>query len=107
MRKTYGLSTVALHRDGETLFEGDHIRGMPFEAGDTLLVHTKWRDLARLESDRNFVIVTSEYPHEETRPNKVGWASFFFAMALFMVLFTDLRLSIALMSGAIGMVISY
>ena len=48
MRKTYGLSTVALHRDGKTLFEGDNIRDMPFEAGDTLLVHTKWRDLARL-----------------------------------------------------------
>jgi di/tricarboxylate transporter len=106
MRKTYGLSTVALHRDGKTLFEGDNIRDMPFEAGDTLLVHTKWRDLARLESDRDFVIVTTEYPKEETRPNKVGWASFFFGMALFMVLFTDLRLSIALMSGAIGMILS-
>ena len=106
MRKTYGLSTVALHRDGVTLFEGDHIRDMPFEAGDTLLVHTKWRDLAHLESDRNFVIVTTEYPREETRPNKVGWATFFFGLALFMVLFTDLRLSIALMTGAIGMVLS-
>ncbi len=106
MRKTYGLSTVALHRDGVTLFEGDHIRNMPFEVGDTLLVHTKWRDLAHLESDRNFVIVTTEYPREETRPNKVGWASFFFGLALFMVLFTDLRLSAALMTGAIGMVLS-
>ena len=106
MRKTYGLSTVALHRDGVTLFEGDNIRDMPLEAGDTLLVHTKWRDLAHLESDRNFVIVTTEYPREETRPNKVGWATFFFGLALFMVLFTDLRLSAALMSGAIGMVLS-
>ena len=106
MRKTYGLSTVALHRDGKTLFEGDNIRDMPFEAGDTLLVHTKWQDLARLETDRDFVIVTTEYPKEETRPNKVGWASFFFGMALFMVLFTDLRLSIALMTGAIGMILS-
>ena len=106
MRKTYGLSTVALHRDGVTLFEGDNIRDMPLETGDTLLVHTKWKDLAHLESDRNFVIVTTEYPREETRPNKVGWASFFFGLALFMVLFTDLRLSAALMSGAIGMVLS-
>ncbi len=106
LRKTYGLSTVALHRDGETLFEGDHIRNIPFETGDTLLVHTKWKDLAHLESNRNFVIVTTEYPREETRPNKVGWAGLFFGLALFMVLFTDLRLSVALMSGAIGMVLS-
>ncbi len=106
MRKTYGLAMVALHRDGETLVEGENIRDMPFEAGDTILAHTTWRALAHLERDRNFVIVTSEYPREETRPNKVGWASFFFGLALFMVLFTDLRLSIALMTGAIGMVIS-
>jgi len=106
MRKTYGLAMVALHRDGETMVEGEHVREIPLEAGDTILAHTTWRALAHLERDRNFVIVTSEYPREETRPNKVGWASFFFSVALFMVLFTDLRLSVALMTGAIGMVIS-
>jgi di/tricarboxylate transporter len=106
MRKAYGLAMVALHRDGETLVEGSNIRDIPFEAGDTILAHTTWRALAHLERDRNFVIVTSEYPREEIRPNKVGWASFFFGLALFMVLFTDLRLSLALMTGAIGMVIS-
>jgi di/tricarboxylate transporter len=106
MRKAYGLAMVALHRDGETLFEGENIRDMPFETGDTILAHTTWKALAHLERDRNFVIVTSEYPREDTRPNKVGWAVFFFALALSMVLFTDLRLSVALMTGAIGMVIS-
>ncbi len=106
MRKTYGIAMVALHRDGETMMEGDNIRQMPLEAGDTILAHTTWRALGHLERDRNFVIVTSEYPREETRPNKVGWAAFFFSLALLLVLFTDLRLSVALMTGAIGMVIS-
>lgn len=106
MRKTYGIAMVALHRDGETMVEGDNIRQIPFETGDTLLAHTTWRALAHLEKDRNFVIVTADYPREETRPHKVGWAGFFFGLAVFMVLFTDLRLSIALMTGAIGMVIS-
>ncbi len=106
LRKTYGLSMVALHRDGETLEEGDHIRDLPLKAGDTLVVHTTWESLVRLESDRNFVVVTTEYPHEETRPQKVGWAGLFFSIALVMVLFTDIRLSIALLTGAIGMVLS-
>jgi di/tricarboxylate transporter len=106
MRKIYGMAMVALHRGGETLFEGDNIRDIPFETGDTLLVHTTWKALSHLEKDRNFVIVTSEYPREETRPNKVGWASFFLATALSLVLFTDLRLSVALMTGAVGMVLS-
>ena len=106
MRKTYGIAMVALHRDGETLREGDDIRNLPLEAGDTLVVHTSWDALARLQKDKNFVVVTTEFPHEETRPNKVGWAGLFFAIALGMVLFTDLRLSIALLTGAIGMILS-
>ncbi len=106
MRKIYGIAMVALHRNAETHLEGDSIRDMPLEAGDTLLVHTTWKALSHLESDRNFVIVTSEYPREQTRPNKVGWASFFFATALFLVLFTDTRLSVALLTGALGMVLS-
>ncbi len=106
LRKTYGIAMVALHRDGETLQEGDHIRDLPLKAGDTLVVHTTWASLARLETDRNFVVVTTEYPHEETRPQKVGWAGLFFAIALSLVLFTDVRLSVALLTGAIGMVLS-
>jgi len=106
MRKTYGIAMVAMHRNGETMREGDNIRNLPLEAGDTLVVHTSWDALARLQKDKNFVVVTTEFPHEETRPNKVGWAGLFFTIALGMVLFTDLRLSIALLTGAIGMIIS-
>ncbi len=106
LRKTYGLAMVALHREGETLGTGEGIRDLPFQAGDTLVVHTLWNNLDRIVKDKNFVVVTTEYPHEETRPHKVGWAGLFFACALSMVLFTDLKLSVALLTGAIGMVLS-
>ncbi|KPK12758.1 MAG: potassium transporter TrkA [Acidithiobacillales bacterium SG8_45] len=106
MRKTYGIAMVALHRNGKTLQEGDGIRDLPLEAGDTLVVHTPWTSLVRLESDRNFVVVTTEYPHEELRTHKVSYAAFFFVITLGLVLFTDMRLSIALLTGALGMVLS-
>jgi di/tricarboxylate transporter len=106
MRKTYGLAMIGLHRHGETLREGEDIRNLPFEAGDTLIVHTSWDALQRVERDHNFVVVTTEYPHEELRPHKVGWAALFFVIALSMILFTDIRLSVALLTGAIGMVLS-
>ena len=106
MRKTYGIAMVGLHRRGETLREGEDIRNLPLEAGDTLVVHTTWESLARLESNRDFVVVTSEYPHDETRPQKVGYALFFFLVALGLVLFSDLRLSVSLLTGALGMVLS-
>ncbi|MFV1997130.1 MAG: SLC13 family permease [Acidiferrobacterales bacterium] len=107
MRKTYGLALVGLHRNGETLREGDNIRNLPLQAGDTLVVHTPWNVLARIESDRNFIVVTTEYPREEQlRPEKLRWASLFFGIALGLVLFTDLRLSVALLTGATGMILS-
>lgn len=107
MRKTYGLAILALHRGGETIREGDGVRDLPLQAGDTLVGHIMWDSLARLEKDhKNFVVVTTEYPHEETRPHKLGFALFFFAIALSLVLFSDLRLSISLLVGAMGMVLS-
>ena len=107
MRKTYGLAMIGLHRSGETMREGDDIRNMPFQAGDTLVVHTHWNVLERIEDDRNFIVVTTEYPRQEQlRPEKLRWATIFFAIALCLVLFTDLRLSVALLTGAIGMILS-
>ena len=106
MRKTYGIAMVALHRGGETKGEGDNIRTIPFEAGDTLVVHTTWEALARLEKDKDFVIVTTEYPHEDVRPHKVLHAGLFFGLALILVLFSDLRLSVSLLTGAVGMILS-
>lgn len=107
MRKTYGLAILALHRGGETIREGDGVRDLPLQAGDTLVGHIMWDALAHLEKDhKNFLVVTTEYPHEESRPHKLGFAIFFFAIALSLVLFSDLRLSISLLVGAMGMVLS-
>jgi di/tricarboxylate transporter len=107
LRKIYGLSLLAIHRGGKTITrEGEGVRNTPLQTGDVLVAHTTWRDLSRLEKDPNFVIITTEYPHEELRPHKVTHALVFFLIAIGLVLFTDLRLSAALFVGALGMVIS-
>ena len=107
LRKVYGLSPIAIHRAGETLSRDDNDFGdIAFQAGDTLVCHTPWEALSRLENDRDFVVVTTEFPHEDLRPQKVGWALLFFALALSLVLFSDLRLSLCLLVGAIGMILS-
>ncbi len=107
MRKTYGLSLLAIHRSGKIITrEGEGVRDTPLQSGDCLVCHTRWMDLARLESNRNFVIVTTEYPHEALRPQKVGFALIFFLLALGLTLFTEIRLSVCLLTGAIGMVLS-
>lgn len=105
MRKKYGISLTALHRGGETLREGDGVRDMPLLSGDALVVHTSWEALAQLEKDKNFVVITTEYPHEELRPHKVKAALVCFGIALGLILFTNTMLSISLMTGAIGMIL--
>ncbi len=104
MRKSYGISVLAIHRDGQTLSEG--LRDTALRSGDTLVCHSNWDALARLEKNKDFVVVTSEYPHEELRPHKVSFALIFFFIALSLILFTDLRLSVSLLVGALGMILA-
>lgn len=112
-RQTFGMSLLAIHRVEETMSHVEtedspavRIGTVPLQAGDTLVVHTPWELLARMKQDRDFVIVTSDFPQEELRPKKVGWALLFFTIAISLVLFTDLRLSLCLLTGAVGMIIT-
>ncbi|MFO8152493.1 SLC13 family permease [Thioalkalivibrio sp.] len=104
MRRTYGLSVLRLQRGEEPIREG--LRDVPLLPTDTLVVHCDWESLARLEDDQDFVVVTSDYPRERLRPSKVPHALFFLVVALSLILFTGLPLSAALMTGALGMILS-
>ncbi|MEO0484771.1 MAG: SLC13 family permease [Pseudomonadota bacterium] len=110
-RKAFGLSLVAIHRVGETLSlveTEDHAQtrvGLePLQAGDTMVCFAKWERLARLDKNPDVVIVTQDFPREELRPQKVSFALLFFGIALGLILFSDVRLSICLLAGACGMI---
>jgi di/tricarboxylate transporter len=104
MRKTYGLNVLAVYRGTGVIRE--NLRKLALRVGDTLVLYSTWEDLAALQKNRDFVLVTTDFPHEELRPHKVAHALAFLALALGLVLFTDLRLLVALMAGAVGMVVS-
>lgn len=103
-RMTYGLSLLSIVRTGTAIT--NKVGAIPFAAGDMLLCHTRWEYLARLEKDRDFVIVTTDYPREHQEPYKLALALGFFALAISMIIFTDILLPVALMTGAVGMIIS-
>lgn len=112
-RITYGMSLLAIHRGEETMSlveTPEHpavvLGTQRLQAGDTLVVHTPWDRLSVQKSNRDFVIVTADFPQEELRPRKMGWALGFFLIALSLILFTDLRLSLALLVGAVGMIVT-
>jgi di/tricarboxylate transporter len=103
VRKTYAISVLAVNR-GEQVFRED-VRQVALRAGDTLVLHSFWRDLAQTAESRDFVVVT-DYPKEEHRPSKIWHAATFFGLAMGLGLFTDIRLSIAMLVGALGMLLS-
>lgn len=104
LRRRFGASLLAIYR-GEEALRSD-LRERILRAGDTLIVHSRWADLQELSEDRNFVVVT-DFPRQEVvREHKVKEAMGFFALALCLILFTPLPVSLCLMAGAIGMVVS-
>ena len=103
LRKTHGISVLAVNR-GDQVFRED-VRQVALSAGDTLVLHSFWRDLAQTAESHDFVVVT-DYPKEEHRPSKIWHAVAFFALAMGLGLFTDIRLSIAMLVGAVGMLLT-
>ncbi|MDX2428232.1 MAG: SLC13 family permease [Xanthomonadales bacterium] len=104
LRKRYGISVLAINRRGHIINED--VREHVLETGDCLVSHSTWRDLSALQADRKFIVAT-DIPKEEQRPQKVGQALFFFGLSISMIIFTDFRLSIALLVGALGMILTH
>lgn len=106
LRSQMGVSTLAIIRSDGTHREGEDVRSIEFEAGDTVIAYTDWESLNNIHMVRNYVVVTTDYPQDEVRAHKALNAFIFLVVALSLVLFTDLRLSVALLVGALGMIIT-
>ena len=103
LRKRFGISVLAVTR-GDQVFRDD-VRTLSLRAGDTMVLHSNWRDLSLASEDKDLVVVT-DIPKEEQRPGKIWQAVGFFVLAKCLALFTQLDLSVAMMTGAIGMLLT-
>lgn len=102
IRRRYGMRILSVYRIDTVIDE--NLSGLELQAGDTMVVHSRWQELIAVSNDNNFAVVT-DFPKEEFRPNKLITAAFVFFLALGLVLFSDLPLALALMTGAVGMVL--
>ena len=102
LRKRFGISLLAINRD-KKVFRSD-IRQLPIRAGDMLVFHSIWTDLAQAGINRDFVVVT-DYPKQEQRPHKLRWAIFLFVTSMLLALTTLLPVPLALMGGAAAMIV--
>ncbi|MCX7041176.1 MAG: SLC13 family permease [Gammaproteobacteria bacterium] len=102
LRKRFGISLLAINRD-KKVFRSD-IRQLPIRAGDMLVFHSIWTDLAQAGINRDFVVVT-DYPKQEQRPHKLRWAIILFVTSMLLALSTLLPVPLALMGGAAAMIV--
>lgn len=103
LRRRYGMNLLAVQRSSGTVRE--QVRDLPLHSGDTLIFHSSWRDLAEQVSNRDFIVIT-DYPKTEERHHKQGYAIFFFGAAFLLALIGHIALPIALMAGAVGMLLT-
>ncbi|KFN43559.1 SLC13 family permease [Arenimonas oryziterrae] len=103
LRKRFGISLLAVNRDKK--IHRQDIRKMPLRAGDMLVFHSIWTDLAQGGENRDFVVIT-DYPKVEQRPHKLWLALGLFVLSMGLALSTLVPISIALMGGAAAMIVT-
>jgi len=102
LRGQQRIHLLAINRDRSVIDENVH--RTPLRAGDMLVMHSLWQDLAAHSSGRDMVVVT-DYPKGEQRPHKFRIAMGIFACTMLIALFSSVPASIALMTGVAGMLI--
>src|SRR5690606_1625122 len=103
LRRSKGLSLLAINRDKKVMREDS--RDVALRAGDMLVLHSIWTELADAAKGKDLVVVT-DYPQREQRPHKLKIALGIFAVSLLLALSSRLPVSIALMTGVAGMLIA-
>ncbi|MEO6102283.1 MAG: SLC13 family permease [Pseudoxanthomonas sp.] len=102
LRKQSGISLLAINRDKKVMLED--VREVALRAGDMLVLHSIWQDLAAADS-RDFVVVT-DYPKGEQRPHKFKIAMTIFAITILIALTSKLPVALTLMTGVAGMLVT-
>ncbi|MFZ5658189.1 MAG: SLC13 family permease [Pseudomonadota bacterium] len=103
LRRKDGLSLLAINRDKQVMRE--NVRDEPLRAGDMLVFHSIWSDLAQAGDTRDLVVVT-DFPKAKQRPHKLRIALVIFTISMLLALSSRLPVSIALMAGVAGMLVA-
>jgi len=106
LKGRYQLNPIALVKGRKAFYSGHtHI---PLEMGDTVLMQGPWEQFHRLKNLPQPRALTFSTPLEGEilRPQKAKLAIFWLALALAQIIFFEVTLSVALMSGALGMILT-
>ncbi len=103
LRKTYGVTPLAVFSGHEMIISD--LTDLTISEGNAFLMHGKWSAFHRLKEQNDFVF-TEPIQGELIREEKAPWAMAWLAISLVMILGFDFQLSISLLVGALGMVLT-
>jgi len=103
LRRNQGIQMLAVHR-GKKVRHRKELRKVTLKPGDTLCAYCRWTALDSLSSEPDFVLITSDFPHDSLRPNKLPYALGFLGISLLLMFFGHMHIALALLIGAIGMI---
>ncbi len=102
-RDRYKVNVLALYRGDQVIHE--NINHLKLLAGDAMLLLGPWKKLAKIRKNLDLVFTEELKGEEERRPEKATPALICLATALILAMVFHVKLSIALFTGAIGMVL--
>ncbi len=103
LQEKYSVTPMAIYRQGEIY--RSHIDELPLQVGDSILIHGTWKKLKMLHEERD-LLFTTPVDVELMRPEKAALAGVWLVLSLTMILVFKIQLSVCLMTGAVGMVIT-
>lgn len=102
-RHNYLVAPLALYREDRIFYS--NLGEQHLHPGDAILMHGSWERFQQFRQKRN-LIFSHTLDHEIFHPQEARAAIACFAIATALVFFTPLKLSVCLMTGAIGMVLT-
>jgi di/tricarboxylate transporter len=105
-KEMFGLNPLVLFKDGRKYYSG--LTNIRLAMGDTLLLQGPWEKFHILKNrpQPRALVFASPLEGEILRPQKAMFAVGWLAVALIQIIFLKIQLSVALMSGALGMIIT-
>ncbi|MEJ2135760.1 MAG: SLC13 family permease [Desulfofustis sp.] len=102
-RRKYGVNPLALFRGNKTYVAG--LSTLILETGDALLLQGRWEKFHFLKEEHD-LIFTEDVQGEILRTEKIKFAVGCLLLSLTLILAFHVQLSIALLAGALGMVLT-
>jgi di/tricarboxylate transporter len=102
-RQQFQVNPLALYRRDKIYYAG--LSNIVLQPGDTILLQGSWERFKILQDKHSFLFSTP-FDAEILRPEKTLMAGICFVVAIGLVIFSNLRLSVCLMAGALGMILT-